>query len=305
MTKTIENAHYSRLIADLGILIEQGRKAAVRSINTALVSTYWLIGRRVVEFEQKGKERAEYGEELLIRLAQDLSRHFGKGFSKSNLFMMRSFYQLYPESKILQTPPGKSALEKMNADVQKFQTPSGIFGVLYQKFPLSWSHYCLIMRLDEPYKREFYESECIRGNWSVRQLDRQIQSMLYERTALSKRKLAVISKAHEKPFIIKPEDEIKNPYILEFLGMMLERQTFQNKDLVLKVSQNYNPKKYDSNKAKLRYAKEHFAKVNDSQKIQKFYFKFLSPESYDFFFKALREKNYKSFKSEIEAKLER
>jgi predicted nuclease of restriction endonuclease-like (RecB) superfamily len=105
---------------------------------------------------------------------------------------------------------------------------------LGSKFPLSWSHYCLLMRLDESTKREFYESECIRGNWSVRQFDRQIQSMLYERTALSKRKLAVIDKAHEKPVILTPEDEIKDPYVLEFLGLKDEYSELQLEEALIK-----------------------------------------------------------------------
>ena len=216
MTKTIENGHYSRLIADLDVLIEQGRKAAVRSINTALVSTYWLIGRRIVEFEQKGKERAEYGEATLRRIAEDLTRKFGKGFGLSQMKMIRQFYLAYP---------GKSrTLSGQSVQSEKGQTLSGQLPAtdrndISVRFPLSWSHYCLLVRIDEPVKRDFYETESIRGNWSVRQLDRQIQSMLYERTALSKRKLAVIAKAHEKPIALKPEDEIKDPYILEFLGL--------------------------------------------------------------------------------------
>jgi predicted nuclease of restriction endonuclease-like (RecB) superfamily len=130
--------------------------------------------------------------------------------------MIRQFYLAYP---------GKSrTLSGQSVQSEKGQTLSGQLPAtdtndISVRFPLSWSHYCLLVRIDEPVKRDFYETESIRGNWSVRQLDRQIQSMLYERTALSKRKLAVISKAHEKPFIIKPEDEIKDPYILEFLGL--------------------------------------------------------------------------------------
>jgi predicted nuclease of restriction endonuclease-like (RecB) superfamily len=95
------------------------------------------------------------------------------------------------------------------------------------------------MRLDEPFKREFYEAECIRGNWSVRQLDRQIQSMLYERTALSKKKLAVISKAHEKPVPLKPEDEIKDPYILEFLGLKDEYSESQLEEALIRHLEHF------------------------------------------------------------------
>ncbi|GFP20348.1 hypothetical protein HKBW3S03_01850, partial [Candidatus Hakubella thermalkaliphila] len=210
MINITKTQNYSRLITDLASLIEQGRKAAVRHVNTALVATYWLIGRRIIEYEQKGKERAEYGEELLQKLSQDLNRRFGRGFSPDNLEAMRRFYLSYP-IEISETPSRKLLSEKSQIapeelsypeiadNIQKIQTVSGISEALVRKFPLSWSHYRLLIRIDEPFKREFYEVECIRGNWSVRQLDRQIQSMLYEQTALSKRKLAVIAKAHEKP----------------------------------------------------------------------------------------------------------
>jgi predicted nuclease of restriction endonuclease-like (RecB) superfamily len=245
MKKPTKKHQYSTLINDLASFIEQGRKAAARYVNTALVATYWLIGWKIVEYEQKGKKRAEYGEVLLERLAKDLTNKFGKGFGRENLRLMRQFYLAYQNLQISQTVSGKlhhkksqtvsgkSVKNKIRQPVPTelsaiFQTPSGISQksqtlsyqsvmeisntlALAAKFLLSWSHYCLLIRFDEPFKREFYEAECIRGNWSVRQLYRQIQSMLYERTALSKRKLAVMSKAHEKPIVLKPEDELKDP----------------------------------------------------------------------------------------------
>lgn len=237
---------YSSLLTDLASLIEQGRKAAVRYVNTALVATYWLIGRRIVEYEQKGKERAEYGEALLKRLSDDLTKQFGKGWGEPQLRAIRQFYLIYgdiekrytlcSESKKLIEPNIRhtSCSELVNA---KFQTLSG--EVFSKVFLLSWSHYRLLMRLDEPFKREFYEAECIRGNWSVRQLDRQIQSMLYERTALSKRKLSVIAKAHEKPITLKPEDEIKDPYILEFLGLRDEYSESQLEEALIRHLEHF------------------------------------------------------------------
>ncbi|MCI0496100.1 PDDEXK nuclease domain-containing protein [candidate division KSB1 bacterium] len=251
MGQVIKGDNYSDLISELTALIEQGRKTAVQYVNTALVVTYWLLGRRIVQYEQKGKERAEYGEELLVRLSKDLGLRFGKGFSKSNLFMMRAFYLLYTENQIFQTVSGKSqapksrkasgkstSLEPANID-QKIQAGSGVFDTLLRKFRLSWSHYCLLMRVEEAFAREFYEAECIRGNWSVRQLDRQIQSLLYERTALSKRKLAVIAKAHEKPIVLQPEDEIKDPYILEFLGLKDEYSESHLEEALIKHLENF------------------------------------------------------------------
>jgi len=256
LKKNIKSENYSSLIIELSTLIEQGRKTAVRYVNTALVATYWLMGRRIVEYEQKGKERAEYGEELLERISKDLSSRFGKGFSLRNLRNMRSFYLLFPIQQTLSAESSKDKIvQTLSAElISMFQTPSeisqkgqtlsiqsdiAISHTLSAKFPLSWSHYCLLMRLDEPFKREFYEAECISGNWSVRQLDRQIQSMLYERTALSKRKLAVISKAHEKPIAVRPEDEIKDPYILEFLGLRDEYSESQLEEALVRHLEHF------------------------------------------------------------------
>ena len=231
MKKLSRTQNYSKLTTDLTSLIEQGRKAVVRYVNTVLVATYWLIGRRIIEHEQKGEKRAEYGKELLRKLSQDLNRRFGRGFSTDNLEAMRRFYLSYPV-EISETLSRKLLFGKP-------QTVSGISEALMRKFLLSWSHYRLLMCLDEPFKREFYEAESIRGNWSVRQLDRQIQSMLYERTALSKRKLAVIAKAHEKPITLKPEDEIKDPYILELLGLKDEYSETQLEEALIKHLEHF------------------------------------------------------------------
>ncbi|MCJ7813635.1 PDDEXK nuclease domain-containing protein, partial [bacterium] len=189
-------------------------------------------------------ERAEYGEALLKNISTDLAPRFGKGFTERNLWHMRQFYISYKE--ILHTScaelPDKAQKKTHTVRAELLpisQIVSGISETLVRKFPLSWSHYRLLMRLDEPFKREFYDAECIRGNWSVRQLDRQIQSMLYERTALSKRKLSVIAKAHEKPITLKPEDEIKDPYILEFLGLKDEYSETQLEEALIRYLENF------------------------------------------------------------------
>lgn len=268
MKKVTKPLTYSTLITALASLIEQGRKTAVRYINTALVATYWLIGRRIVEYEQKGKERAEYGEATLRKVAEDITKRFGKGFSFPQFKNIRQFYLTYPEkgytvysqlsrdakgqtlsaelSTILHTPSEESFMPLKSQTVHRkskkgctVYSQSGISHTLCAQFSLSWSHYCLLMRLEEPFKREFYEVECIRGNWSVRQLDRQIQSMLYERTALSKKKLSVIAKAHEKPITLKPEDEIKDPYILEFLGLKDEYSESQLEEALIRHLEHF------------------------------------------------------------------
>jgi predicted nuclease of restriction endonuclease-like (RecB) superfamily len=244
MEKITKTQNYSNLITDLTSLIEQGRKTAVRYVNAALVATYWLMGRRIVEYEQRGEERAEYGERLLRKISSDLTTRFGKGFTERNLEHMRQFYLTYREisntvcAKLIERTGEKSHPVRARL-LPISQTPSGIFKKLSQRFPLSWSHYRLLMRFKEPFQREFYEAECIRGNWSGRQLDRQIQSMLYERTALSKRKLSVIAKAHEKPVTLRPEDEIKDPYILEFLGLKDEYSESQLEEALIKYLEHF------------------------------------------------------------------
>ncbi len=254
MMKIVKEQKYSNLIIDIASLIEQGRKTVVRYVNTTLVITYWLVGRRIVEYEQKGKERAEYGEALLKKLSLDLTKRFGKGWGLTNLKTFRQFYLTYTD--IIQkshtvcdqlisnitNQKGHTVCVELEKETHKkshtvcaeltqiYEKIPVNFETIAQKFSLSWSHYRFLMRLDDSFKREFYEAECISGNWSVRQLDRQIQSMLYERTALSKRKSSVIAKSHKKPIILKPEDEIKDPYVLEFLGLKDEYSESQNEN---------------------------------------------------------------------------
>ncbi len=200
--------NYEELIRDLSVLIEEGRKTVARSVNVVLTATYWLMGRRIIEYEQQGKERAQYGAMLLINIAKRLVPKFGRGFNERNLDYMRQFYLAYP--KISNSLSSKSSLYLGTHETQRFLT---------SRFVLAWTHYRLLMRIDEVAKRNFYEAECLRGGWSVRQLDRQVQSLLYERTGLSRQKRAVIAKAHQGKLITRPEDEIKDPYVLEFLDL--------------------------------------------------------------------------------------
>jgi len=209
---------YDLLLGDIAGLMEEARRQAARSVNAVLTATYWLIGRRIVEFEQYGKARAEYGTELLKRLSADLTERFGKGFSVDNLENMRLFYLAYPPEKISET------LSRNFTPLEKSETVSRIseIGNLASCFPLSWSHYVLLIkRCSSDEAREFYEREALRGGWSVRQLDRQISSQFYERTLLSRNKAAMLKKgAVAKPEdTVTPEEEIKDPYVLEFLGL--------------------------------------------------------------------------------------
>lgn len=213
---------YDALFADLIAVIEDARRAAARSVNAVMTATYWLIGRRIVEAEQAGRARAGYGEVLIERLADDLSSRFARGFGRSNLFQIRAFYLAHRD--ILQTPSGVSVA---SLSPEKIQTLSGQYPVptplrdVAERFPLPWSHYVRLLGVQNVHARDFYEKEALRGGWTVRQLGRQIGSQFYERTALSRNKAAMLRKgAIPKPEdAISPEEEIKDPYVLEFLAL--------------------------------------------------------------------------------------
>jgi len=198
MNKPVKQG-YSKLLKDIGELLVQGRKTAMRAVNKILVETYWEIGKHIVEYEQQGTEKAEYGSQLLNRLAKDLRQRYGKGFSKSNIYMMRQFYLKYP----------------------KFQTLSG---------KLNWSIYCELLSVSDDLARSFYEQQCIRENWSVRELKRQINSSLFERVALSKDKNGVLKISRQGLTIEEPEDIVKDPYVFEFLDFP-ERENYSEQDL--------------------------------------------------------------------------
>jgi predicted nuclease of restriction endonuclease-like (RecB) superfamily len=196
---------YSRVREEIISLLDVARSASVRSVNAVMTTAYWQIGRRMVDFEQGGKRRAGYGEELIQRLAADLEPRFGRGFGWRNLTQMRAFFLAWPSGDILQTPSAKLA------EVGVPQVP----------FPLPWSAYVRLLSVKNPQARKFYEAEALRGGWSVRQLDRQVGSQFYERIALSRNKAAMLRKAEtpEAADIITPEEAIKDPFILEFLNL--------------------------------------------------------------------------------------
>ena len=221
----VHTSEYRGLIDDITKLLEHARRASARSVNAIMTATYWKIGRRIVEFEQKGSERADYGEELLIRLSRDLTRRFGRGFAKSNLYQIRGFYLAY--SNIFQTPSGKFGMAFDSAIIQtpsgKLQTPPAKAEIheIAGCFPLSWSAYVRLLSVKNEQARHFYETEALRCGWTVRQLDRQINSQFYERSALSENKASMLAKGRQAQLddAVTPEEEIKDPYVLEFLGL--------------------------------------------------------------------------------------
>lgn len=211
MKKEIMMEGYKQLLTELSGIIASGRTKAVHAIDTIQSYTYWHVGRAIVEYEQGGKIRADYGQQTLTRLSNDLTPRFGKGFSVDNLENMRRFYEGYPKMfKISETLSRKSLIAEVE---YKSETASWI---------LSWSHYCELLKEDNPDARAFYEIEAIENNWSIRELRRQMDSLLYERLCLSRNKREVKALARRGQLIDEPEDAIKEPYILEFLGLKEE-----------------------------------------------------------------------------------
>ena len=213
-------AGYDVLLGDVARVIEEARYATARSVNAVMTATYWLVGRRVIEEEQQGSARARYGETLIDRLATDLTSRFGRGFGRRNLFQMRAFYVAYRE--IVQTLPAQSVDGSVPKKVQTLSAQFGSgAGSLVSRFPLPWSHYVRLLGLRNAHARSFYETEALRGGWSIRQLVRQIDSQFYERTAFSRDKTKMLTKGvrAQPDDHVTPEEEIKEPYVLEFLGL--------------------------------------------------------------------------------------
>jgi predicted nuclease of restriction endonuclease-like (RecB) superfamily len=188
------------LIGEIKLILEKARESVVRSVNKTIASTYFEIGRLLVNEHQKGEKRAVYGEKLTKEISRELTREFGKGFSVDNLENMRKFYLTY----------GKS------------ETTSRKSKILKPDFSLSWSHYQKLMRIEDQSERKFYEIESLNNNWSVRELQRQFDSALYERLVLSRNKGKVKELGKKGLVITQPKDAIKEPYILEFLGLREE-----------------------------------------------------------------------------------
>ncbi|MGD0961702.1 MAG: PDDEXK nuclease domain-containing protein [Methylomonas sp.] len=186
-----------------------------------MTASYWEIGRRILEFEQGGEERAGYKQQLLKRLSQDLTNKFGRGFSVDNLELMRLFYHTYSPERISETLSRK--LPVVETD-RKSETVSRILSLdqLATAFPLSWSHYVHLLRgARSAEERDFYEAEALRCGWSVRQLNRQINSAFYTRALLSKNKVALLHQAEqiEPGDLMTAEEAIKDPFVLEFLNL--------------------------------------------------------------------------------------
>jgi predicted nuclease of restriction endonuclease-like (RecB) superfamily len=210
--------NYNKIRAGIVELLKAARSATARNVNSIMTAVYWDIGRRIVETEQAGTLRANYGDELIKQLANDLSAQFGRGFGVVNLSQMRRFFLTWPQKGIFQTPSEKSSTPMLLNDIWGTSLSIAALG---NQFPLPWSAYVRLLSLKNPEARTFYETEAFRSGWSVRQLDRQIGSQFYERIALSQSKAAMLEKAEnsEPSDLVTPEEAIKDPFVLEFLDL--------------------------------------------------------------------------------------
>ena len=209
MNKIIEknNKVVNNMYNQITNIIINNKNKMIYQINNTLIENNFMIGKIIIENEQNGNIRAEYGKEILLKLSKKLTKRFGSGYSRSGLQNMRLFYEKY---KKCQTVSGKSILLSNN---------------------LSWSHYCYLIYIDDDNERSFYEKECINEKWTVRELKRQIDSCLYQRLLLSsgkKNKQKVLELAREGQTISKPEDILKEPYVFEFLGIKENKPPFES-----------------------------------------------------------------------------
>ncbi|AOW09757.1 PDDEXK nuclease domain-containing protein [Flavobacterium gilvum] len=221
-----DNLQNKALFSQVAELLQNARQQVLRTVNSTMVYAYFEIGRMIVEEEQNGKDRAEYGKQLLKGLSEQLTNEFGKGFSVVNLENMRKFYLAYSisetVSRIFQIQKSQSVTGELDAKIS--QSLTGVFDNQKSKplisfFKLTWTHYVFLMRIDDEKERRFYEIESEKHNWSVRELKRQYDSALYTRLALSRDKEGILKLSEQGQIIEKPKDIIKDPYILEFLGL--------------------------------------------------------------------------------------
>lgn len=218
---SISETNIDKLYLNTVDLIQYARSLAVKQVNFIQLMTYYSIGRWIVEEQQEGSTRAKYGQQVIKNLSEKLLNEFGRGFSGDTLKNARKFYLIYKE-RISETVFSLFAIEKSET----------VFSLLNEDVPfqLSWSHYLQLMRIENANERNFYEIEAAKSNWSVRTLQRQYNSSLYERLALSKDKSDILRLSTEGNVIAKPQDIIKQPTVLEFLGIE-EKAKYVESDL--------------------------------------------------------------------------
>ena len=255
----LKPAEYDKVLSGVVELLDAARRASARVVNSLMTATYWEVGRRIVEHEQGGEKRAGYGEEIVKKFSEDLTHRFGRGFGPAQVAAMRQFHQAFPlpdnfqsligKSDNIQSAIGESSTNTFPAPIG--QSMIGQFserssakhsralerlGQVARVFPLPWTHYVRLLRVRNEHAREFYAREALAGGWVVRQLDRQINSQFYERTALSKNKTAMLEKG-EKPMpgdAVSADEEIRNPLVLEFLNLKDEYSESELEDALIR-----------------------------------------------------------------------
>lgn len=212
---------YGTLVASIGQAQQTAQSRAVQAVNVALTLRNWLIGYHIYEYEQHGSDRAEYGERLLDNLAQDLRKRMGRGFGRRNLFSFRQFYLCYPIVQSLIAQFGLTSAYPSSVAFTPLQwQDDAYFARLFQELP--WTHFIELIRIEDPLKRAFYEVETLKNRWSVRELQRQLDSLLYERVGLSRDQEGVLTLAKEGELIATPAEMVRDPYVFEFLGLKRE-----------------------------------------------------------------------------------
>ena len=222
-------------------LVEEAKRKVVSAVNVALVYTYYEVGRMIVEEEQCGKKRAEYGKAQLATLSRRLTDRFGRGWSADNLERMRKFFLMYSSSTSteisanqLRKSAGTDRGKEIRKPVAEIQVDSRNPVRYIPKFTLSWSHYLVLMRIENPAERRFYEIEATENGWGIDELKRQFKSSLYERLALSRDKKGVLELSKRGQIVSRPEDVIKDPYVLEFLGLE-EKERYSETELESRI----------------------------------------------------------------------
>gem|GEM_PF-1699528 len=209
----LELEKLNTLYAEIRAVLEKARSSAYRAVNFAMVQAYWQIGYLIVEHEQEGKERAEYGKAVLEEISRRLTGEFGKGFDVTNLRKMRQFYLMFSKRDAVNLKSDPIKRDAMRLESEDAMKVSAV------RSELSWTHYRHLLRVENDRAREWYMNEAADQNWSTRQLDRQISTLYYERLLASPDKEPVKQEAAEKLMQIKPEDFIRDPYVLEFLNL--------------------------------------------------------------------------------------
>ncbi|MBM3238072.1 DUF1016 domain-containing protein [Candidatus Poribacteria bacterium] len=212
--------NYSELVEAIGYIHKNAQYHAVQAVNTSITIQNWLIGYYIVEYEQQGSDRAQYGEKLLQQLSEDLTQRLGRGFSERNLRLFRQFYRTYSiwQSVIAKSQADSPMLSPgLNTHVNITPEQEKLSQNLLQK--VTWTHFIELIRIDDPLKRSFYEVETLKNRWSVRELKRQIDSLLFERIGLSRAKEEVLELAKRGEIVTTPEEMIRDPYVFEFLGL--------------------------------------------------------------------------------------